>query len=131
MLLFLFSSSGSGIDGEVQILHSRVSGIKQHRFGLSRAVPFQNDVVRRQDLSRLAHGQARLVALEAPIDGKSPAASRRDFASDARRQLNIGHLNVVRHSFAAEADGVDGNPLALDFRDGIQIDSAGVVGAVA
>ena len=34
-------------------------------------------------------------------------------------------------SFAAEADGMDRNALALDFRDRLEIDTAGVVGSIA
>ena len=47
------------------------------------------------------------------------------------RQLNVGHLYVVRHLFAAEPYGVNRDALAFDFRDGLEIDAAGVVSSVA
>ena len=58
-------------------------------------------------------------------------ASKRDFASERAGNLDVGDFDVVRHALAAETDGVDGDALALDVGDGVQIDAAAVVGAVA
>ena len=79
---------------------------------------------------RIADHQPRLFALQSPLV-ESDLRFQARFCERARRQLDIGHLDVVRHVLAAEPDGVDGNPLALDFGDGVQIDAAGVVRAVA
>ena len=37
----------------------------------------------------------------------------------------------MRHLFAAKADGMDGNTLPFDLRDGFKTDAAGVVRAIA
>ena len=130
-MLFLFSSPGSGSIAKLQVLHPGVAGIEQHRFGLRGAVALQNDVARRQNLSAPSRTTRCAFSPFESLLMESDLRLQARFCERARRQLDVGDLDVVRHVLAAEADGVDGNPLALDFRDGFQIDAAGVVGAVA
>ena len=49
----------------------------------------------------------------------------------ARGHLHVGNFDIVGGVLLAESNGMDGNPLAADFRDRFEIDAAGIVGAVA
>jgi hypothetical protein len=45
--------------------------------------------------------------------------------------LDVGQLDVAVHLLATESNSMHWNPLALDVRNGFEIDTARIVGAVA
>ncbi len=74
--------------------------------------------------------QPCFLAFQSPLMERDLGLEAR-FCERARRQLDVGDFDIVRHALAAEADGVNGDALPLDVGDGVEIDAAAVVSAIA
>ena len=91
---------------------------------------FKGDVLRHQHFSALAYGQLALAAGEAPTL-QGDRGRQFGIRQGARRHDSVGDLDVLVGMLLAEADGVYGNALPPDGRDGRQVDTARVIRAIA
>ena len=93
------------------------------------SVGAKGDLARSQHLGAIAHGQHGLTAGIAPLV-ETDACGQTRVGQGAGGQAHIIDLDILI-LFPAEADGMHGNVAAAQRGDGVQIDSAGIVRAVA
>jgi hypothetical protein len=111
-------------------LGALLANIEHQRLGLLDAIALERHILRRQNFALGAHGQLALAAGE-PVILERHRCCKTRFGQRARRHHCVLDLDIFGWMLASEADGMDWNPLPPDGRDGVQIDAARVIGAIA